>query len=167
MIGWQIEMDWVALLLKLSHVVLAMILVAGIIGRWVTLRRAQQSEDIETAVRFTEAAHPFERMVVTSSMLILPAGLLTAWAQGYDWLGLTTGWMLISTLIYVAATLLVPTVFLPRGRAFEAALAEARAAGSVTPALRAAFEDPQVRAARSFEIAGIAVIVALMVLKPF
>lgn len=160
-------MDWVALLLKLSHVVLAMILVAGIIGRWVTLRRAQQADDIETTARFTEVAHPFERMVVTSSMLILPAGLLTAWAQDYEWLGLTTGWMLVSTLIYVAATALVPTVFLPRGRTFDAALAEARAAGSVTPALRAAFNDPRVRAARAFEIGGIAVIVALMVLKPF
>lgn len=160
-------MDWPAALLKLSHVALAMILVAGIIGRWLTLRRARQSQDIETTVRFTEAAHPFERMVVASSMLILPAGLLTAYAQGYAWLGLTTGWMLVSTLIYVAATLLVPTVFLPRGRAFEAALTEARSAGSVTPALRAAFDDSQVRMARSFEIAGIAVIVALMVLKPF
>ncbi|HEX2767632.1 MAG TPA: DUF2269 family protein [Candidatus Limnocylindria bacterium] len=160
-------MDWPAAILKLSHVALAMVLVAGIIGRWVTLRRARQSEDIETTVRFTEASHPFERMVVTSSLLILPAGFLTAYAQGYEWLGLTTGWMLVSTLIYVAATLLVPTVFLPRGRAFAVALAEARAAGSVTPALHAAFDDRQVRMARWFEIGGIAVIVALMVLKPF
>jgi hypothetical protein len=100
-------------------------------------------------------------------MLILPAGLLTAWAQDYPWLGLTTGWMLVSLIIYIAASALVPTVFLPRGRAFEAALADARAAGSVTPALRDAFADPGVRAARAFEIGGIAVIVALMVLKPF
>jgi uncharacterized membrane protein len=160
-------MDWPALLLKLAHVALAMVLVAGMLGRWLTLRRAERADDVETAARFAEAAHPFERMVVLSSMLILPAGLLTAWAQGYAWLGLTTGWMLVSTLIYVAASALVPTVFLPRGRAFEAALADARAGGSVTPALREAFADPAVRAARGFELGGIAVIVALMVLKPF
>lgn len=160
-------MEAFAALLKLSHIGLAMILVAGVIGRWVTLRRAQQATDIEVTARFTEAAHPFERMVVTSSMLILPAGLLTAWAQGYEWLGLTTGWMLVSTVIYVAASALVPTVFLPRGRAFEAALADARAAGSMTPALRDAFSDGRVRVARAFEMGGIAVIVALMVLKPF
>jgi uncharacterized membrane protein len=154
-------------LLKLVHVALAMVLVAGVIGRWVTLARAQQADDIETTARFTEAAHPFERMVVTSSMLILPAGLLTAWAQGYEWLGLTTGWMLASAAIYVAASALVPTVFLPRGRIFESALAEARANGQMTPALREAFTDPRVRAARAFEMGGIAVIVALMVLKPF
>jgi len=160
-------MEALALLLKLVHVVLAMILAAGLIGRWVMLRRARQADDIEVTARFAEAASPFERMVVTSSMLILPAGLLTAWAQGYDWLGLTTGWMLVSVLIYVAASALVPTVFLPRGRAFDAALADARAAGSVTPALREAFTDRRVRAARAFEMGGISLIVALMVLKPF
>ena len=160
-------MDAAAQLLKLAHVVLAMILVAGVIGRWVTLRQAQQAEDVETTARFAEAAHPFERMVVLSSMLILPAGLLTAWAQGYEWLGLTTGWMLTSTVIYVIASALVPTVFLPRGRAFEAALTAARAGGALTPELRAAFADSRVRAARAFELGGIAVIVALMVLKPF
>lgn len=160
-------MDALAPILKLTHIVLAMALVAGIIGRWITLGRAQEAGDIETAARFAEAAHPFERMVVLSSMLILPAGLLTAWAQGYEWLGLTTGWMLASVLIYVAASALVPTVFLPRGRAFDAALADARAAGTVTPALQGAFTDRAVRAARLFEVGGVAVIVALMVLKPF
>ncbi len=159
-------MDWFALLLKLSHVVLAMTLVAGMVGRWFVLRRAGATDDVEEAARLTELAHPFERMVVTSSMLVLPAGMLTAYAQGYEWLGLTTFWMAASVAIYVVATLLVPTVFLPRGRAFEAALADARSQGVVTPALRTAFADPAVRAARTFEVVGIAVIVALMVLKP-
>lgn len=160
-------MEGIALLLKLSHVALAMILVAGVIGRWVLLSRAQRDEDIAAVARFAEAAAPFERMVVLSSMLVLPAGLLTAWAQGYPWLGLTTGWMLTSLVIYLVASALVPTVFLPRGRVFEAALAEARASGLVTDALRAAFADRAVRNARVFEIVGIGVIVALMVLKPF
>jgi uncharacterized membrane protein len=160
-------MDALALVLKLAHVVLAMVLIAGVIGRWILLTRAREDEDVESVARFAEAAAPFERMVVLSSMLVLPAGLLTAWAQGYPWLGLTTGWMLVSVVIYLGATALVPTVFLPRGRVFESALAEARASGTVTDALRQAFADPAVRAARTFEIAGLAVIVSLMVLKPF
>jgi uncharacterized membrane protein len=160
-------MEPLALILKLSHVVLAMVLVAGVIGRGILLRRAQQEEEVEVAVRFAEAAGPFERMVVLASMLVLPAGLVTAWAQGYPWLGLTTGWMLVSLLIYLAASALVPTVFLPRGRIFETALAEARAAGTVTDALRAAFADRAVRRARVFELVGLAVIIGLMVLKPF
>lgn len=159
-------MDPLGLLLKLTHVVLAMILVAGLIGRWILLRRAAASDDVEDAARLAELAGPFERMVVSSSMLVLPAGLLTAWAQGYAWLGLTTLWMGASVVLYLVATLLVPTIFLPRGRVFATALAEARARGTVTDELRAAFTDPVVRAARTFEVAGIAAIVALMVMKP-
>jgi hypothetical protein len=49
---------------------------------------------------------------------------------------------------------------------FEAALSDARARGVVTSELRAAFADPAVRSARTFEVVGVAVIVALMVLKP-
>ena len=49
--------------------------------------------------------------------LALPSGLITAWTQGYPWLGLTTGWMLASVVLIVGISLLVPTVFLPRGRA--------------------------------------------------
>jgi uncharacterized membrane protein len=159
-------MDAFSLLLKLTHVVLAMLLVAGMIGRWFVLRRAAESDDVEEAARLADLAGPFERMVVSASMLVLPAGLATAWAQGYEWLGLTTLWMGLSVVIYLIATLLVPTVFLPRGRVFEAALVEARGRGVVTDELRAAFADPAVRAARTFEVVGIAIIVALMVLKP-
>ncbi len=159
-------MDPLALILKLSHVVLAMVLVAGLIGRWVLLRRAAASDDVEDSARLADLAGPFERMVVTSSMLVLAAGLLTAWAQGYPWLGLTTLWMGGSVVIVVLGMLTVPTIFLPRGRIFEAALSDARARGVVTDELRAAFGDPAVRAARTAEAIAIAIIVALMVIKP-
>ena len=159
-------MDPLALLLKLSHVVLAMILVAGMIGRWVLLRRAAASDEVEEAVQLADLAGPFERMVVISSTLVLAAGLLTAWAQGYPWLGLTTLWMGASVAIVILGLLTVPTIFVPRGRIFEAALADARARGVITDGLRAAFADPAVSVARTMEAVGIAIIVALMVLKP-
>jgi hypothetical protein len=62
---------------------------------------------------------------------------------------------------------LVPLVFLPRGRVFEAAMASARAAGTVTPELRAAFADPMVAFAHWYEVTAVGIVVALMVLKPF
>jgi Predicted integral membrane protein (DUF2269) len=159
-------MDVLALLLKLSHVAVAMTLVAGLIGRSVLLRRAASSTDVEEAARLADLAGPFERLVIISSMLVLPVGLLTAWAQGYEWLGLTTLWMGLSVVIVIVVMLTVPTIFVPRGRVFETALAEARARGVVTGELRAAFADPTVRVARTMEAVGIAVIVALMVVKP-
>jgi hypothetical protein len=140
---------WVALLLKLAHIGLAMGLIAGIFGRWVVLSRAAAEDRIDRAAELSEPAGPFERLLIRSSMLIVPVGLATAWAQGYEWLGLTTFWMLASLVLFVAAMLMVPTIFIPRGRRFEAALAAARQAGAVTPELRAAFDDGAVRFART------------------
>jgi hypothetical protein len=99
--------------------------------------------------------------------MILAAGLLTAWAQGYAWLGLTTGWMLASVILLLSPLPFVPLVFIPRGKVFEAELAAAREEGIMTPGLRAAFADPMVALARRWEITAVALVVALMVLKPF
>ena len=100
------------------------------------------------------------------SQLVVLLGLATAWAQGYPWLGLTTGWMLLTVLLIIPILVFIPTIFLPRGRVFEAAMADARAKGIVTPALRAAWRDPAVAFARRYEVAAIAIIIALMVLRP-
>lgn len=160
-------MDWLAPLLKLVHVAIAFALVAGLAGRWILLSRAAASEDVEESARLAEAAGPFERIAIAVGPAILVAGLLTAWAQGYPWLGLTTGWMLLTVLLLLPIPALVPLVFLPRGRIFEAAMADARARGTVTPELRAAWADPAVRFARQYELASVALIIVLMVLKPF
>lgn len=159
-------MDWLALLLKLGHVVLAIGLVAGLLGRWILLTRGAQSDDVERAYLLSEAASPFERMVQVVSPTVVVLGLLTAWAQGYAWLGLTTAWMLLTVLLIIPILILIPTVFVPRGRVFDSAMAAAREAGAVTPALREAWADPAVAMARRYEIGAIVVIVALMVLKP-
>jgi Predicted integral membrane protein (DUF2269) len=154
-------------ILKLLHVLLAFGLVAGVIGRGVLLRAAARTDDVEMAYRLSEAAGQFERLAVWGSLAVPAAGLATAWAQGYAWLGLTTGWMLTSVVLLLSIFVLVPLVFLPRGRVFAAEMAAARAAGTVTERLRAAFGDRAVAAARWYEVAVVAVIVALMVLKPF
>jgi hypothetical protein len=159
--------DWVALLLKLSHIALAMALVAGLVGRWILLTRAAHTDDVARAHVLSETAGPFERLVQTTSPVLLLAGLATAWAQDYEWLGLTTGWMLLSVLLIIPILVMIPTVFVPRGRVFESEMAAALAAGEVTPGLRAAWADPAVAFARRYELAAIAAIVALMVLKPF
>lgn len=160
-------MDWIALILKLGHVAAAFALVAGLAGRWALLTRAAEATDVERQHLLAEAASPFERAVQVGSGSVILLGLATAWAQGYPWLGLTTPWILVSVLILVPMIVLVPAVFIPRGRTFEAAMADARAKGIITPALRAAWRDPAVTFARRYELVGTALIVALMVLKPF
>jgi Predicted integral membrane protein (DUF2269) len=159
-------LDWSGFL-KLLHVVLAMALVTGVIGRWLLLGAAERSERMERTEALLEASDPFEIAVRVSSILVVVAGLLTAWAQGYPWLGLTTGWMLGALILSFGIAALVPTIFLPRGRRFAIALEGARGAGRITPELHAAFADPTVRAAHVAELIALAVIVAFMVLKPF
>jgi hypothetical protein len=153
--------------LKLAHIALAFALAAGLMGRWIILTRAAASTDIERMYLLAELASPFERTVQVSSPILVALGMATAWAQGYAWLGLTTGWMLATILLIVPILVLVPAVFIPRGRAFDAGMADARAKGIVTPAVRAAWADRAVAFARRYEVAAIAIIVALMVLKPF
>jgi hypothetical protein len=159
-------MDW-SLLVKLLHVAIAFGFITGLLGRWLLLGRAADATEVEAAYQLSRAAAPFERLVIWGSNLVLPAGLLTAWAQGYPWLGLTTGWMVASVVLLLSVIPLVPLVFLPRGRVFEAAMASARATGAVTPELRAAFTDPLVAVAHWWELTAVGIVVALMVLKPF
>ena len=154
-------------LVKLVHVIVAFGFLTGLLGRWILLHTAAHAEGVETAYRLSQAAGQFERLVITGGNLVLPAGLLTAWAQGYPWLGLTTGWMLASVVILLSVLPFIPLVFLPRGKVFEAAMSAARAAGTVTPELRAAFRDPAVAFAHRYELGAVTVVVALMVLKPF
>jgi hypothetical protein len=75
--------------------------------------------------------------------------------------------MLAALILSLGIAAIVPTIFLPRGRRFAVVFDGARTAGRVTPELHAAFADPTVRAAHVAELIALAVIVALMVLKPF
>jgi uncharacterized membrane protein len=159
-------MDILAVLLKIGHVLAAFALIGGLTGRWILLTRAARATDPETAHVLATTAGPFERMVQVSGAAIVVLGLVTAWAQGYPWLGLTTPWMLFSVLLILPMAALVPLVFIPRGKVFEAALEGARAAGSITPELSRAWADPAVALARRYEIVAVFVVVILMIAKP-
>jgi hypothetical protein len=63
--------------------------------------------------------------------------------------------------------LLVPFIFIPRGKAFGVALEEASAQGAVTTGLRAAFADPAVRAAHIYEFAAIIIVLIVTVTRRF
>ena len=73
----------------------------------------------------------------------------------------------VALISFLTMIPLVPLVFLPRGKVFEAALSEAVAAGEATAGLRAAFADPAVAAARRYERIVVAVIIVPMVTRPF
>jgi hypothetical protein len=156
--------EWVVLL----HVAVAFWFVAGLLGRNITMARTRSANDLSTLVELVDLSGRFERlMVIPGSFGVVVLGLLAAWAEGQPLAGTDDWWLLTSLILFVGLGALVPTVFLPRGKVFEGALEQARQRGEVTPELRTALRDPAVRNARAAEIVVVAVIVILMVTKPF
>ena len=155
-------------LLKLVHVAAGFALVTGLFGRWTLERRAAAASDPDAAFALTRAASPFERLVLIGGPSIIIAGLATAWAKGYPFFGLTTGWMLVSLiLVLVFPFVLAPLVYIPGSRRIESTMTDARARGVWTAELRAAFANPALKYARWYEAIAASAVVALMVLKPF
>jgi hypothetical protein len=115
---------------------------------------------------------PFDRwMVQPGSMLIVLFGVILAVVQGFPLLGFLQGasanWLLVSWVIFALTIPLVPLIFIPRGKRFEAALQDAIQQGRVTEELTAAMSDPVDQAGHRAEEIAIAVVVFLMVVKPF
>src|SRR5918998_129703 len=122
-------------LLKVLHALAGVVLIAGLIGRWVTLGYAARMVDVDALKQVLGVSMRFERMAIGSSMIVLLLGLLTAVAQGRPFLGPLQGapidWLFVSLVLYVSVGFLVPLIFLPRGRVFDEALQEAAADGQV------------------------------------
>ena len=154
------DMDLVVLL----HVLAAFSFVAGLVGRDITIAQARRSRDLASITELLAVANRFDWIVKVGSVAVLALGII-AMIVG-DLAPSDNGWLIASLVLYVALGLLVPIVFLPRGRVFDAALADARRRGEVTPELTAAFRDPVVATARNAELVVVAVIIGLMVLKP-
>ncbi len=158
-------------ILKVAHAVLGIWIIAALVGRWVTLGQAARSRDLAAVHTLLGLSDRFEWMVIRIPPIVLILGIGTAIAQGRPFLGPLQGgsvdWLLVSLVLYLSIIPLIPVIFLPRGRLFGAALAEADALGSVTPALTAAFGDRVVRVAHVYEFAAIIGVFVLMITKPF
>lgn len=155
----------------LVHALIGIAFVTGLIGRWLVLGAAERATDLPAMRTLTAAAAPFERIVIVGSMLVFAFGLAAAYVEGRSVLGPLTGggvdWLFVSLLLFLSILPLVPLVFLPRGRVFAAAMAEAEAAGRVTPELAAAWRDPVTRAAHVYELGAVTVVLVLMLSRPF
>jgi uncharacterized membrane protein len=164
-------MSWY-LIIKLLHVLAAIILVGGLIARQIVRSVAERAQDVHTFALQSEAAGRIEQlMVIPGSMAVLIIGVILALISGQPIFGSLQGsgrnWLLVANLLLVLTLLLVPLVFVPRGKKFEAILADALNRDQFTQELRAAQLDPVVRFGHTFEIVGIILIVFLMVVKPF
>lgn len=158
-------------LLVLAHALIGIAFIVGLVGRWIILGMAERATELRTMKILSAAASPFERIVIVASMLVLVFGVAAAWAQGRNLLGPLTGgridWLFVAVVLFLSNLPLVPVVFLPRGKAFAAALADAEAHDRITPALVAAWRDPVVRGAHAYELVTTTLVLVLMLTKPF
>ena len=160
-----------AAVLKVVHAVFGVWLIAVIVGRWVTLNRAAASEDLGAVHTLLGLGDQFERWVRVIPNFVLILGIATAIAQNRPFLGPFQGagidWLFASLVLYLSVIPWIPLVFLPRGRVFGAALADADQQGAVTPRLTAAFHDRVVFAGHVYELVILVAVLALMIAKPF
>ena len=158
-------------LLKIAHALLGVWFVAALAGRWVALGAAARADEIKPLRGMLTVASRFERQVIIVPLFVLILGIATAIAQGRPFLGPLQGapvdWLFASLLIFLSPLPLVPLVFLPRGKVFEAALNDAEKQGLVTERLHVAFRDPVVFAAHLYELGSTVVVLVLMIAKPF
>lgn len=159
-------------ILIVLHVLTAFALVGGLMGRDILLWQAARASDVRAAGTLVDVSGMFERlMIIPGSFAVLLFGLLTAWARGIPLLGFiqgaSTNWLLISLVLYLSLMALVPTVFIPRGKVFDASLQQALAKGEITSDLRTAFADRAVTVARTYELIAATIIIILMVSRPF
>ncbi len=155
----------------LVHALTGIIFIVGLVGRWIVLGMSERATDLRAMRTLSSAAQPFERIVIVSSSLVLLFGVVAALLQGRNLLGPfgggTVDWLFVSLVLYVSNVPLVPLVFLPRGKVFDAAFAQAEAEGGVTRELAAAWADPVVRGAHVYELATATIVLILMLAQPF
>lgn len=159
-------------IIMLLHVFTAFWFITGILGRQLTRSQARRAADIQAFATLSALAARFEQlMVIPGNLSVIVLGVIVALLGKWPILGFLQGasqnWLLVSNLILIAGFFLVPLVFLPRGKLFAAALLDAQKQDRITPELITALDDPLVRLAHWAELVMIALVISLMVLKPF
>ena len=150
------------------HVAAAFGFVAGVLGRDILLGEARRSSEIDRLSSLVRSAGPFERYLARpGSIVVLVLGIVVWWQQDLPLWGEGSRWVTVSLILYLSIIPLIPLVFVPRGKVFQAALASATAEGRVTPELTAALHDPLVALARWYELGVVTAVLLLMVTKPF
>lgn len=160
-----------AVIMKLLHIVSAFGFIAGIIGRNVIAARSARMSSFEAVAALFQTSEIFERLVIFSSMAVFILGILTALLEGWPLLGFvqgeSTNWVFTSVVLFVVPFVAVAPLMSRRIRERRLAAKDALSRGVMTPEFAAALSDPPVRRFRTAELIIVAVIVVLMVTKPF
>ena len=164
-------MNWYSVV-KFLHIVAVIVCVGGLFARQLIRQHANKTDDIRLFADFSQAAGKIENaMVIPGMTAMMVLGVILVLISGSPILGFLQGatqsWLLVSNILLVGVLVIIPTVFIPRGKRFEPILQEALVKGQITSELRAAMNDNTVKLAHRYEEVALIIVTALMVLKPF
>ena len=164
-------MNWYTVV-KFLHIASVIVSVGGLFARQLVRQQAKKMNDIQSFATFSQAAGTIEKtMVIPGMAAILVFGVILGLIGHFPILGFLQGaqqnWLLVSNILLIGIQVIIPTVFVPRGKVFDPILQDALAKGEITPELRAAMNDNAVKLAHIYEEVSLIIITVLMVLKPF
>lgn len=166
------EHDLIASLLTWAHVTFAIAFIVGLVGYYVSFYQAARETEIQAVHGLVRLGKMFQKYFVSPGIdLLFVAGMFAAWREEVPMLGFIQGgdenWLLVAIVLVFSTFPLMFLVFRPREKVFNKELENALAKGEITQGLTAAFADRAYRNWHIYELATTAVIVFLMVVKPF
>ena len=166
------KFDLLASLFLWVHVTSVIAFIIGVVGSYVAFYQAARETDIKAAQSLVKLSGWFGKYLGSPGITILFfAGILTAWRENVPMLGFLQGsdvnWLLASIVLLFSTYPLMFLVYNPRGKVLDKELENGVAKGEVTQGLKNAFADKTVRNWHIIELATYAVIIFLMVVKPF
>lgn len=157
-------------ILKLLHLVSGIWLASGLLGRAMVLAAARRAPEMRILKAIADVSGRLEDVMVAPGLLaVLLTGIATAVVGGLPLFGPFNGgplWIFIPLVIMAVAVITTP-ITLSRDRLWGQALEEAARAGVVTERLRTYLDRSAMLRRYGPDIALVALIIVLMVLKPF
>lgn len=155
---------------KLLHLASAMWLVSGLLGRAVALAATRRYSDVAIVKSIADVSGRLENLMIAPGyILLIVTGVATALAGGYSLFGPLSGgpwWVFLGVLYMIVGTVITPFV-VRADAAWGKALEESVSLGRITDRLRGYLERGALIRRYAPDIVVVALVVALMVLKPF
>ena len=158
-------------ILRLGHALAGVAFFGGMIGRWIVVGFIGRAKTIETMEILVRTARPFGLLLSGGGISLTLLGVAAAISLGRPLFGPLQGgrvdWMFVSVLLMLPIFFFLVRVYPRKGAAIESAMHTAMGTGALTNELAAAWADPVLRAARTYEFIAVTVVLVLMFAKPF
>ena len=158
-------------ILRVGHALAGVAFMAGMIGRWIVIGFARRADNLDAMLLLRQTARPFGILLSGGGITLTILGIATSVALGRPMFGPLQGgrvdWLFVSVVLMLPLFLNLFFVYPKKGAAIEAALSAAATRGELTPELAAAWADPVLRYARTYEFVAVTAVLVLMIAKPF